>query len=207
MKEKLTLVLLSAMAAALLAGCGAGNAGSSAAQSTAGPVSSAAVSAGAVSAAPAASQTAGDETAQAASGPEEEKTDAAESAAPAASGTGGSSADASLVTPAEITKSWSVRGDYSAITREALQGTWKDPNSGETLRFDGETCFCDLPWMGEDNDPAVGCSWTITDRSAAGCCPRLDIQIGETDVAYYVSGVSGGCFWCNTQQQIFYKQA
>jgi len=99
-------------------------------------------------------------------------------------------------------------GDYAAITLDALDGLWCDSSAGEMLIFSGETCRVVIPYLDELGDTAYAAR--IRDRSQAGFCPALEIDIhGAGDfsgpLTYYVSGIDGSHFWCNTQAQRFAK--
>ena len=192
---------------ALLAGCGA-PAASGAASSDATSAASSDATSGASSAASSVASSAA--SSGASSGASSDATSAATSAASSDASSSAvpgaaSAGTAAGPTPEEIRSRWALRGDYAAITAEALQGTWYDADSGERLTFSGTQCRCDLPWMGADNDPDAGRAWEIVDRSDRGLCPMLALHADGSTVAYYVSGVTEDCFWCNTQQQLFLR--
>ena len=97
--------------------------------------------------------------------------------------------------------------DFSSITREKLYGTWYDPHTNEVLVLSEEGAFTYLPSL--DLYGTTLYDWELTDRSADGLCPALKIYCFESEtspLAYYVAGVRDEYFWCNSQQQIFYRQ-
>ena len=108
-----------------------------------------------------------------------------------------------------------VLGDWSKITKEALQGTWyHHPKSeGENkqydvaLQFDGEDAIVYYPGVDFYGDACY--EWDIIDRSDRGLCPELAIYFRETKDAplvWYILGISenGDYFWCN--REVFYRQ-
>ncbi|MDE6388458.1 MAG: hypothetical protein K2L82_11710 [Lachnospiraceae bacterium] len=118
-------------------------------------------------------------------------------------------ADASAV------ESGYVLGDWSKITKDALQGTWyHHPKSeGENkrydvaLKFDGDNAVVYYP--AQDFYGEVCYEWDVIDRSGRGLCPELDIYFRGTKDAplvWYILGISDDkeYFWCNGE--VFYKQ-
>ncbi len=108
-----------------------------------------------------------------------------------------------------------VLGDWSKITKEALQGTWyHHPKSeGENnqydvaLRFDGDEAVVYYPAV--DFYAEESYEWEIIDRSDRGLCPELAIYFRGTKdapLAWYILGISddGAYFWCNGE--VFYRQ-
>ena len=108
--------------------------------------------------------------------------------------------DASSYTGQKAATSW------KAITPEKFEGLWYDGKMGEILIFSGGKCRVVIPYLGEYGDTAY--SFRVRDRSSIGYCPALEIDICnsgtfEAPLAYYVSGIDEGHFWCNTQSQEF----
>lgn len=108
-----------------------------------------------------------------------------------------------------------VLGDWSRITKEALQGTWyHHPKSeGESkqydvvLKFDGDEAMVYYPSV--DFYAETSYEWDIVDRSDRGLCPELAIYFRETKdapLAWYILGISENrnYFWCNGE--VFYRQ-
>lgn len=108
-----------------------------------------------------------------------------------------------------------VLGDWSMITKEALQGTWyHHPKSeGESkqydvaLQFDGDEAVVYYPAVDFYGDACY--EWEIIDRSDRGLCPELAIYFRETKdapLAWYILGISEDreYFWCNGE--VFYRQ-
>lgn len=108
-----------------------------------------------------------------------------------------------------------VLGDWSRITKEALQGTWyHHPKSeGESkqydvaLKFDGDEAVVYYPAV--DFYAEASYEWDVIDRSDRGLCPELAIYFRETKdapLAWYILGISeeGDYFWCNGE--VFYRQ-
>lgn len=106
-------------------------------------------------------------------------------------------------------------GDWSKITKEALQGTWYYHPSGEgdstqydvILQFDGDDAIVYYPSVDFYGDTRY--EWDIIDRSERGLCPELAIYWNGRDwgpLAWYILGLSdaGDYFWCNGE--VFYKQ-
>ena len=97
--------------------------------------------------------------------------------------------------------------DFSSITAESLYGTWYDPHTNEVIVLSKEGAFAYFPSLEVYGD--FMCSWELEDRSADGLCPALKIYCFENSsspLTYYVAGVRDDFFWCNSQQQIFYRQ-
>ena len=97
---------------------------------------------------------------------------------------------------------------WKAITPEKFEGLWCDEEMGEILIFSGGKCRVVIPYLEEYGDTAY--SFRIRDRSRIGYCPALEIDIRnsgtfEAPLAYYVSGIGEGYFWCNTQSQQFMR--
>lgn len=108
-----------------------------------------------------------------------------------------------------------VLGDWSKITKEALQGTWyHHPKSeGENrqydvaLKFDGDEAVVYYPSV--DFYAETSYEWDIIDRSDRDLCPELDIYFRGTKDAplvWYILGISENrdYFWCNGE--VFYRQ-
>lgn len=106
-------------------------------------------------------------------------------------------------------------GDFSKITKEALQGTWYHHPASEgdntqydvILRFDGEEAIVYYPSVDFYGDTCY--EWDIIDRSDRGLCPELAIYWNGRDwgpLAWYILGISdsGDYFWCNGE--VFYRQ-
>lgn len=108
-----------------------------------------------------------------------------------------------------------VLGDWSRITKEALQGTWyHHPKSeGENrqydvaLKFDGDEAVVYYPSV--DFYAETSYEWDIIDRSDRDLCPELAIYFRGTKDAplvWYILGISENrdYFWCNGE--VFYRQ-
>lgn len=108
-----------------------------------------------------------------------------------------------------------VLGDWSKITKEALQGTWyhhpksegEDKRYDVALQFDGDDAIVYYPAVDFYGD--VCYEWEVIDRSDAGLCPELAIYFRETKdapLAWYILGISEerDYFWCNGE--VFYRQ-
>ncbi len=108
-----------------------------------------------------------------------------------------------------------VLGDWSKITKEALQGTWyHHPKSeGENrqydvaLKFDGDEAVVYYPSV--DFYAETSYEWDIIDRSDRDLCPELAIYFRGTKDAplvWYILGISENrdYFWCNGE--VFYRQ-
>lgn len=121
----------------------------------------------------------------------------------------------SLDADASAVESSYVLGDWSMITKEALQGTWyHHPKSeGENkrydvaLKFDGDDAVVYYPAVDFYGDACY--EWDIIDRSDRGLCPELAIYFRETKdapLAWYILGISENrdYFWCNGE--VFYRQ-
>lgn len=108
-----------------------------------------------------------------------------------------------------------VLGDWSKITKEALQGTWYHHPKGEgenrqydvALKFDGDEAVVYYPAVDFYGDARY--EWDVIDRSDRGLCPELAIYFHETKdapLAWYILGISENrdYFWCNGE--VFYRQ-
>lgn len=108
-----------------------------------------------------------------------------------------------------------ILGDWSQITKEALQGIWyhhpKDVGESKeydvVLQFDGDNAVVYYPAVQFDGDAYY--EWDIVDRSDRGLCPELAIYWRGTkdgELAWYILGISEGrdYFWCNGE--VFYRQ-
>lgn len=108
-----------------------------------------------------------------------------------------------------------VTGDWSKITKEALQGTWyhhpesegENPQYDVALKFDGDNAAVYYPSV--DFYAEEYYEWDVIDRSDRGLCPELAIYFRGTKdapLAWYILGISddGAYFWCNGE--VFYKQ-
>lgn len=108
-----------------------------------------------------------------------------------------------------------VLGDWSKITKEALQGTWyhHPSDAGDStrydviLQFDEDDAVVYYPAVDFYGDTRY--EWEIIDRSGRGLCPELAIYYGGRSVgplAWYILGISdsGDYFWCNGE--VFYRQ-
>ena len=108
-----------------------------------------------------------------------------------------------------------VLGDWSQITKEALQGTWyyhpsdmgEDTSYDVILQLDGEDAIVYYPSVDFYGD--VRYEWDIIDRSERGLCPELAIYWNGRDwgeLAWYILGISENqeYFWCNGE--VFYRQ-
>ena len=96
--------------------------------------------------------------------------------------------------------------DWKTITPKKFEGLWCDGEMGEMLIFSGGKCRVIIPYLGEYGNTA--CSFRVRDRSEMGYCPALEIDMNnsgtfDAPLAYYVSGIDEGHFWCNTQSQQF----
>lgn len=108
-----------------------------------------------------------------------------------------------------------VLGDWSRITKEALQGIWyyhpKDVGESKeydvVLQFDGDRAVVYYPAVGFYGDAYY--EWDIVDRSDRRLCPELAIYwrgTKEGELAWYILGLSeeNDYFWCNGE--VFYRQ-
>ena len=108
-----------------------------------------------------------------------------------------------------------VLGDWSRITKEALQGIWyhhpKDMGDSKecdvVLQFDGEDAIVYYPAV--DFYGEARYEWDVVDRSDRGLCSELAIYWRGThdgELAWYILGISDAedYFWCNGE--VFYKQ-
>lgn len=108
-----------------------------------------------------------------------------------------------------------VLGDWSKITKEALQGTWYHHPKSEgdstqydvALKFDGDEAVVYYPSV--DFYAETSYEWDIIDRSDRGLCPELAIYFRGTKdapLAWYILGISENrdYFWCNGE--VFYRQ-
>ena len=108
-----------------------------------------------------------------------------------------------------------VTGDWSMITKEALQGTWyhhpksegESPRADVALKFDGDNAAVYYPSV--DFYAEEYYEWDVIDRSDRGLCPELAIYFRETKdapLAWYILGISEdrSYFWCNGE--VFYRQ-
>lgn len=98
-------------------------------------------------------------------------------------------------------------GDYSAVTKENLQGTWFCERDNIAFYFDGDDAYVFYPLL--DLYGNTRYEWEVEDRSSRGLCPALYVYFnGSTNgpLAYYISGVEKDFFWSNTDMSIFYKQ-
>lgn len=108
-----------------------------------------------------------------------------------------------------------VLGDWSKITKEALQGTWyhHPADAGDSaqydviLQFTGDDAVVYYPAVDFYGDTRY--EWEIIDRSDRGLCPELAVYYGGRSVgplAWYILGISdsGDYFWCNGE--VFYRQ-
>ena len=97
--------------------------------------------------------------------------------------------------------------DFSQTMNQDFTGTWYDPEMKEAFRLTSQGAYVYIPYLDLYGDELY--EWELVDRSAQGLCPELDIYINGRDsgpLAYYVAGYRDGYFWCNLQNQIFYKQ-
>ncbi len=105
-------------------------------------------------------------------------------------------------------QSW---GDFSLITEENLYGTWYCPSDADeteaVLILSPEGAYVYFPLLDCFGDQLY--TWEVEDRSASGLCPALKIYISGPDsgpLAWYIAGLTPEYFWCNSQQDIFYRQ-
>lgn len=97
--------------------------------------------------------------------------------------------------------------DFSQTMNQDFTGTWYDPEMKEAFRLTSQGAYVYIPYLDLYGDELY--EWELIDRSAKGLCPELAIYINGRDsgpLAYYVAGYRDGYFWCNLQNQIFYKQ-
>lgn len=97
--------------------------------------------------------------------------------------------------------------DFIQTMNQDFTGTWYDPEMKEAFRLTSQGAYVYIPYLDLYGDELY--EWELVDRSAQGLCPELDIYINGRDsgpLAYYVAGYRDGYFWCNLQNQIFYKQ-
>ena len=88
----------------------------------------------------------------------------------------------------------------------AFDGIWYDSTMRELLIFRDGTCRVVIPWLGYYGETALNAR--LRDRSGVGYCPSLEVDFRDSGtfqgpLAYYVSGLAGDHFWCNTQGQRF----
>ena len=88
----------------------------------------------------------------------------------------------------------------------AFDGIWYDSTMRELLIFRNGTCRVVIPWLGYYGETALNAR--LRDRSGVGYCPSLEVDFRDSGtfqgpLAYYVSGLAGDHFWCNTQGQRF----
>lgn len=108
-----------------------------------------------------------------------------------------------------------VLGDWSKITKEALQGTWyshpkdmgEDTKYDVVLQFDGDDAIVFYPSVDFYGDARY--EWDVVDRSDRGLCPELAVYwrgTKEGELAWYILGISDNrdYFWCNGE--VFYRQ-
>lgn len=105
-------------------------------------------------------------------------------------------------------RSFTVWGDTEQIIRENLYGTWYDPDMGEAIMLSEDGARVYIPYLNQYGTNVY--NWEIEYRQDKGLCPAVYIYSnGEENglLAYYIGGVNTeeGYFWCNGQQQIFYK--
>ena len=97
--------------------------------------------------------------------------------------------------------------DFNQTMNQDFTGTWYDPEMKEAFRLTSQGAYVYIPYLDLYGDELY--EWELIDRSAKGLCPELAIYINGRDsgpLAYYVAGYRDGYFWCNLQNQIFYKQ-
>lgn len=92
----------------------------------------------------------------------------------------------------------------------AFDGIWYDSTMKEMLIFRDGTCRVVIPWLGSGYYGEMAYAARLRDRSGVGYCPSLEVDIQKSGdfsgpLAYYVSGLAGDHFWCNTQAQRFDK--
>lgn len=92
----------------------------------------------------------------------------------------------------------------------AFDGIWCDSTAQELLIFRNGTCRVVIPWLGAGFYGETAYAARLRDRSGVGYCPSLEIDFRgsgtfQGPLAYYVSGLAEGHFWCNTQAQRFDK--
>lgn len=108
-----------------------------------------------------------------------------------------------------------VLGDWSKITKEALQGIWychpgdvgDNKEYDVVLQFEGDEAVVYYPAVGFYGDARY--EWDVIDRSDRGLSPELAIYWNGTkegELAWYILGISDerDYFWCNGE--VFYRQ-
>ena len=90
----------------------------------------------------------------------------------------------------------------------AFDGIWYDSTMRELLIFRNGTCRVVIPWLGDGCYGETAYAARLRDRGAVGYCPSLEVDFRDSGsfqgpLAYYVSGLAGDHFWCNTQGQRF----
>ncbi|MDO4294225.1 MAG: alpha/beta hydrolase [Eubacteriales bacterium] len=101
-------------------------------------------------------------------------------------------------------------GDWDEISRESLCGVWYEPpvsGSEVVLSLSEDKAYVYFPALELDGTQPY--DWEVEDRSASGLCPALKIYVNGAlggPLAWYVAGIGDGYFWCNAQQEIFYRQ-
>lgn len=96
---------------------------------------------------------------------------------------------------------------FSDIMTSDITGTWYEPELGEAIRICEDGAYVFIPYLDYYGDTKY--EWELIDRSDKGLCPMLAIYCNGTDsgpLAYYIEGVSDDYFWCNIQDQVFYRQ-
>ncbi len=97
--------------------------------------------------------------------------------------------------------------DFSEILSSSLVGTWYSPEQNTMLRITEKYCYIYYPALELDGKQRY--AWELIDRSEQGLCPMLVLYAWGSEMpgmAYYIGGVEEAYFWCNSQQEIFYKQ-
>ena len=89
-----------------------------------------------------------------------------------------------------------------------FEGIWLDSDMGELLIFRAGRCRVVIPWLGSGYYGETAYAARLRDRSEVGYAPSLEVDTHETGsfqgpLAYYVSGLDGEHFWCNSQAQRF----
>ncbi len=95
---------------------------------------------------------------------------------------------------------------FAATLAKDFTGTWYNPKEGTAIRLTEQGAYVYYPAMQLYGN--VLYEWEILDRSALGKCPQLTIYCWGREqgaMAYYICGSTEDFFWCNMQEEIFYR--
>lgn len=110
------------------------------------------------------------------------------------------------------TTSWREEPSAWPEGLEGFDGIWLDSAMGELLIVRNGRCRVVIPWLGSGYYGETAYAVRLRDRSEAGYCPALEVDFHDSGsfqgpLAYYVSGLDGSHFWCNSQAQRFDRVA